>query len=517
MGNSKKQSKQVRPIKGMNQDVLPSLQATENEYRFALNAVKKTDNESGFGLSNESGNALHVEMPDGYEVRGLAYIEESNKYIVFLHDGSKNQIGIIDEDNRTYTEIVNDTNSKNQLGFSYDEWIDCEYKYVTKGQCKHLIVYWSNSDMYKYADLDDKCCDYSDILLFDCICPTVVKSTVQENGGQLPNGSYQFAIQLEDEDNNTTNFGKISNPVTISDGDNIAGELSTKSINILVSNLSDRYNRINLAVIKTVNGITTTKIIKDNFYGGGQFSYLYTGDTGREIDMPLTSIIGRKNRYIKGKNLHQYNSRLILYNTKPIANLDYQRTANKIKVGFNQYIVPNNMAKHFSQFTPREDIFLAIQWNYCDNTSSAAFPLINRAATASELELIKDDTCVDCDLPRWKMEDTSIVDKIYLKDIRNNTGTFNDDISVKAVPRQPVPDPNSPIGDYEPNDIPNLDNIVTDAMNTKDKKKEDELDCVCDKLQDLKAEIALLPPNRQTEVLANADLQELFCICANRR
>lgn len=517
MGNSKKETKIARPIKGMNTDTLPSMQVDSNAYRFALNAVKKTDTESGFGLSNESGNATHVQLPEGYEVRGYYYLEEKNQFIFFLFDGTNSQIGIADEDNRTYTGIVNDTNSNNQLNFSYDEWIDCEVKWVTKGQCKHLIVYWSNNDTYKFADLNDTCCDYSNLTLFDCICPSVVSTSVQENGGHLPNGSYQFAIQLEDEDGNTTNYGKISNPIAISDGDNIAGELSNKSINIVINNLNPRYNRINLAVIKTINGITTTQVIKDNFYGGTKFSYLYSGDTGREISVPLTEIIGRKNRYISGKNLHQYNSRLLLYNTKPIANLDYQRTANNIKVGFYQFVVPSREAKYWQQFLPRENYAFGIQWNYCDNTSSAAFPLINREATKAEKALVKDDTCVDCELPYWRLNDTSIVDEVYLTDIKNNTGGYNTPIKLTATPRQPTPDPNSPKGEYLDGDVPNINDTIKESLSTKNTKYEDQLDCVCDKLKDLKIRIALMPPNEQTQVLANPDLQMLFCMCDNRQ
>lgn len=520
MGNTKKKTMKVRPIKGMNSDIFPSLHATETEYRYALNAVNQTDEEKkGFGLAPESGNALHVQLPDGFEVRGLVYVEENNSFVVFLHNGGENQIGIIDEKNRTYTEIVNDTNSNQQLNFSFDEWIDATVKWITKGQCKHLFVYWSNENIYKFADLNDPCCDYSDIILFDCTCPTTVQTSIQENGGRLPNGSYSFAIQLEDEDGNTTNWGKVSQVIPISDKDNIAGEISDKAINLVVKNLSSRYNKINIAVIKTVLGITTVKKIENNFYGGTQFSFLYSGDTGREIDTSLTEILARKNRFIKGKNLHQYGSRLLLYNTKPVYNLNYQKYANQIDVGFVQYVVPSRMAKDYRQLRPNENYLFFIRWNYCDNTSSAAFPLINRAATPEELEMIQDNTCVDCELPRWKMEDTSIVEKYHLTDISDINQGFEPPITIKSVPREIETDAATTKDEYSANEVPDINQIVKDAMSTKDSNFENQLDCACEKLEELKNQlfvVTLLDQKEMVTTLLNADLMMLECMCNNR-
>ena len=519
MGGSKKQSKKIRPIKGINSDVLPSLQVTDSEYRFALNAVNQTDEEKkGFGLAPESGNALHVQLPEGFEVRGLVYVEEVNKFVVFLHNGSENQIGIIDEDNRIYTEIVNDTNSDNQLNFSFDEWIDATTKWIVRGQCKHLVVYWSNNDTYKFADLDDPCCDYKDIILFDCTCPTTVQTSIQENGGRLPNGSYSFAIQLEDEDGNTTNWSKISQVIAISDQDNIAGELSSKAINLVVKNLSKHYNKINIAVIKTVLGITTVKKIKDNFYGGTQFSFLYSGDNGREIDTTLTEILARKNRFIKGKNLHQYGSRLLLYNTKPVFNLDYQKYANDINVGFVQYVVPSQSAKNYRQLRPNENYLFFIRWNYCDNTSSAAFPLINRAATESEKELVHgDDNCSDCELPRWKVEDTSIVEKYHLENIVDSNNGFEPDITIVSVPRTIETDVAAPKDEYADGEVPDIDKIVKDAMSTKDSNFENQLDCACEKLQAVKQGLLQNAPDEFLKLFANPDIMMLECMCNNRQ
>jgi hypothetical protein len=115
MGTSKKDVRGNKFVGSMNTDINPSMQTKGEDWRFALNAVKDSDQELGAGLSNENSNALHVLLPDGYQMRGYTTVEEENRFVVFLYNGSNSQIGIVDEDKRTYTEIVNDQNSNNQI------------------------------------------------------------------------------------------------------------------------------------------------------------------------------------------------------------------------------------------------------------------------------------------------------------------------------------------------------------------------------------------------------------------
>jgi len=516
MGNSRKQ-KIVNTFEGgINKDVLPSMQPA-NTYRYALNAVKKTDTESNFGLATESSTQLHTALPSGYDVRGLVYSEENDKYVVFLHNGANNQIGIIDEKLRTYTEIVNDENSKNQLQFSFDEWIDATIKYETKGQCKHLMVYWSNNNVYKYADLDDKCCDYSKIILFDCQCADIVVAELQESGGRLYNGAYQFAIQLEDADGNTTNYSKISNPIYVTSDDNIAGELSNKSINLSIKNLSSNYSRVNIAIIKTINGIETVKVIKNVNYGGTKLSYLYTGDTGREIDTSLTEILGRSNRYVKGKNLMQYDGRLVLYNTIPYFNTNLMPIARNAKVSWVAYIVPTNEAHRYRGLKRSENYLFSVKENYCDNTSSASFVFFNRDATAGEQILVNpstDTNCSTCDVPMWKVKDTSKVTKWYYPDIHQNfiNGGFEPNMIAAVVPREAEPDTSVQNDEVPIDDIPKFDEMIKDALNTRHEETDEMLRCACDKLKDA---LNNLPINEKSIAMADSGVVMLLCQCEN--
>jgi hypothetical protein len=517
MGTSKKDVRGNKFVGSMNTDINPSMQTKGEDWRFALNAVKDSDQELGAGLSNENSNALHVLLPDGYQMRGYTTVEEENRFVVFLYNGSNSQIGIVDEDKRTYTEIVNDQNSNNQLNFRYDEWIVATTKYMTFGQCQHLMVYWSNNDQYKYADLDDDCCDYSDILLFSCECPSVVETSINEHGGRLPNGTYMYAIQLEDEDGNTTNFGKISDAIQVSGNDNKPGEISDKSVNITVRNLSKRFNKVNLAIISTVSGITSAKVLNNIHFGGGVFNYKHHGDTGREVDLPLVAITGRKNRYIEGKRLMQHDNRLILYQTKPPFNLNYQKKANNIDVEFVHYVVPSREAKNYSCLRNNENYLPLIRWNYCDGTSSAAFPLINKNVKPEYFNDAGID-CDDCKKKVWQVRDTSIV-KLGQGMDTIDTYEFTGEVKLKSKPRIPYEDT---VGDDltvipKSSDAPDMEKFMKEDVfptyNEKDKKKRD---CMCDSLGKIMFQVLQIKDlGQRMQILANPDLQAMICICKN--
>lgn len=517
MGTSKKTTVVNKFTGIMNTDVNPSIQTKGEDWRFALNAVRDSDQEMGAGLSSENSNALHILLPDGYKLRGYTTVEEENKFVVFLFNGTNSQIGIVDEDKRTYTEIVNDNNSNNQLNFSYDEWIIATTKYMSFGQCQHLMVYWSNNDQYKYADLDDDCCDYSDILLFSCECPSVVETSINENGGRLANGTYMYAIQLEDADGNTTNFGKISAAVHISGNDNKPGEISDKSVNITVRNLSKKFTKVNLAIISTVMGINSSKVITNLHYGGGVFNYKHSGDTGREVDVPIVAITGRKNRYIRGKRLVQHNNMLILYQTKPPFNLDYQRKANNIDVEFVHYVVPSREAKNYSCLRSNENYLPLIRWNYCDGTSSAAFPLINKNVKDSYFEDAGVD-CDDCKKKVWQTRNTAIIRRETSMGVIESY-EFPGEVVIKAKPRIPDPDITGDqfTGPVDPNDAPNYDKFMKeDVFTAYSQKDKDKMKCMCDSLGKILFQVATIRNvEERMEILANPDLQALICLCKN--
>lgn len=398
--------------KGLWKDALPSLQP-QGTYREAWSVVNKTDKESGFGVANESSNELFVKIPDGFIVRGIIYAEERDWFVVMLFNPSTglSEIGVLDEKHKEYIKIVDDNDLPDgKLDFSEDEWISgMELK--NDNGCRDLYLYWSSRYWYNHINLDDKCRDYSieKFRLFRCICgPNTVTSVLSGGGDGIPNGAYQFITQLEDDDHNTTNWFKFTNPIYVAEKDFVGGEPTHKSIKLELTNLDPSYSQVNVALIKTVNGVEfPPEIVFRSNYGSGKLELEYTGQKGDIISKESVQV--KNPTYIRGRNLIQKDGRLILYNLLGETNLHYQPLANQIEAEYIIPLVPANEAHLVKTCRADENYIPAIRWNYCDGTHSVDFP-ISPEPTEYDTEIIpasNSQNCSNCDLPRWAVDNTA--------------------------------------------------------------------------------------------------------------
>lgn len=396
--------------KGMFLDSPPSLQP-DGTYREAWGIVNATDNESGFGAANEASNELFSLIPEGFEVRGLAYAEERDWFVLFLHSKIENKsaIGIIDENTKTFRRVLDDDSLPDGKLCFDDEIINIELK--IEQPCNELHAYWSNGYTYRYINLESDCCDYTlaDMSLFRCLCGPVIDTYIQDGGGNLENGAYQFVAQLEDRDGNKTNWFKVSQPVYVADQDNKAGEVTRRSVRLDLTDLDPEYEQVNIAVIKTIGGQTfPPEIVFRRNYGSSNVLVIYSGQDGESIS--FSEVLTKNPAYIRGRNLAQKDGRLILYNILGEANLDYQPTANKIQVTYSVGLVPAEDAQYVKTVRRDENYMLGIRWNYCDGTSSADFIIPGREMEPEDIEMVPADdieNCSNCEKPRWSIFNTA--------------------------------------------------------------------------------------------------------------
>jgi hypothetical protein len=469
-------------------------------YRHSYNAVNTTDLESNFGLSNEQSNELFTSIPG--IVRGLVYVEERDQYVVFVDNNGLGQIGIIDEKDRKYICVTN-AEIAPELGVCVDQWVDCEVKVVQP--CNNLYLYWSSDDVYKRINLDDPCCKFEEIELIKPVCVANIETDLVELGGGLPNGIYQFAARPVDTEGNEANWSRISNSISVSDGDHKPGERSSMAINLKISGLDNRdFHLVDLAVISTIDNVTTVEkfaTISSNS-GVSEANYLYTGKTGRESSMLISDILTRTNRYIRGKNLIQYDNRLVLYNLRSLHNLDYQRKANEIVAKFDAYIVPLEEAHRFKGLRPNEAYWFAIRWNYSDGTSSNNFIIPGGESDK--------DLCDD-------YVDDSVIEQTYY------TGSGLQYEKVFSVGNKTDHSPvilgedESQSVFLDDDDAPEIDKDLYDKVN--DLQAYDQkaaLDCLCDSLLTnfpLLPEVQAVIPGQLDGAIT---LKQLQCLCEER-
>lgn len=390
--------------RGMWKDSLPSLQP-KGTWRGAWSAVRQSDMESFYGLSNEPSNALDVTI-DG-NVRALLHIEERDQFLVFVNGKDKSEIGLIDKIKSTYRKLTD---------FPLDncEFNDIQYK-VFK-ECKELHIYFSSGNTYYTLNVDDPCCEFKVEELLSCDSGSLVRASVV-SGGNVQNGSYKFFYQLVDNGGNATNFFTINNPVFVGEGDNIPGESSGKAIQLDFEIFSNKYPIARIGVIRN-NGQRTVEIIGETGVSNGLNSFLYTGSE-ETTPIQLSQVLARKDYYIKGQNLVQFQNRLILYNLLPKFNLNYQTIANSIRVKYINYAVPIELAHLYQGLRPNEKYWFGIRFNYCDNTFSSVFDIPGLEAGVGS-----DVNCDDCPIPFWKKTDTSVREELYLQDVDSIQSEF---------------------------------------------------------------------------------------------
>lgn len=473
-------------------------------YRHAYNAVNTTDLESNFGLSNEQSNELFTNIPG--TVRGMVYVEERDQYVVFVDNNGLGQVGIIDEKDRKYICVTN-AEIAPELGVCVDQWIDCEVKVVQP--CNNLYLYWSSGDVYKRINLDDPCCKFEEIELIKPVCVANIETDLVELGGGLANGIYQFAARPVDTEGNEANWSRISNSISVSDGDHKPGERSSMAINLKISGLDNRdFHLVDLAVISTIDNVTTVEkfaTISSNS-GVSEANYLYTGKTGRESSMLLSDILTRTNRYIKGKNLIQYDNRLILYNLRSLHNLDYQRKANEIVTKFDAYVVPLEEAHRFKGLRPNEAYWFGIRFNYIDGTSSKNFIIPGGESDKDPCDDYTDDSVIE----QTYYTGSGIQ---YEKVFTIGTKTDHSGVILGEDESQSVVVTNE--------DRPNIEGELTDKNNNLpgyDQKA--ALDCLCTEVMNVQNPVAVaLLVNNWTlddDVIGALNLYQLKCMCEER-
>lgn len=346
--------------KGLNTDTSPQNQPKGTQ-RFALNAV----NESELGdfpfPSNEESNEECVSFPTGYTPIGKEYMTEG-KTIVFLvkNDETVSEIGIYD-DKCKYQTHVNDALSpiQDKLNFKLSKQIDATYR-LRRG-CERTVYFTDDYSKPRYYNFD-KAQDFKDSVtgqwssfkfnLFKTYnkVPKFDRIEVEEQGGQLPPGSYNVSIQYLDEDFNPSEWISTTNPINIyndaktnkflnirgsinSDTEILKFPITTKAIKVTLSNLDDSYPFYRLAFIEANKGNGQVSAIKyTDSISIKQNVFIYTGVNalvkGTEAELAAFNDVINK-----AQSIEQLENRLIFGNTqgKQVDFCKLQRYASRIK------------------------------------------------------------------------------------------------------------------------------------------------------------------------------------------
>ena len=356
-GNIKQESNNATT--GLNMDQTLN-QVKKGQLTYALNAAVENFDANSVNYQNEPGNELCVTFPSGFVLIGNHFIQEKNKHVFFITNPNTgdSQIGYMENNDCVYRVIVNAP----CLNFNINYPI---HKVAHKITNCTTEIYWTDGyNPRRYLDIDNvpkvlksgtPFCDpkYTDDL--DCNqlklqpnfkIPQLEIADVTSTGNLIA-GTYQFAIQYCDPQGNPyTSYYSVTNPTPIADEFITSVNFNYpvgKSIIVNVNNLEDTglYQYFNLAVIKTVNAITSVELVGTYYIDNLQKQITYTGQNVTQIRLTINDIFEKFPYYEIAQDLTTAQDVLIWDNLTSIDRQNYQSIASKIPLLWETWRIPS--------------------------------------------------------------------------------------------------------------------------------------------------------------------------------
>ena len=357
---------------GLHTDFNP-VDQPKNTYRFALNAVNETKEGDMNFLSNEEANIIYIPAiadDDVWLILGGVYIDD-DEHIIFIvnYDNTKSKISIL-KPNKTLTHLVEDDDNS-CLNFQITNQILGTYR--LRNGCEKT-VYWvdglnevrsfSPSRLDRYLDDTGNIisCSKFSLVRYPGTIPTFESIKVTQ-AGQLLSGSYNFAIQYVDENDNNTVWITASMTVPIyksirsGDYDSVLGSSNSiqeplgyedqafgspptnKAIEVLIGNIDTNYAYYRVACIEATSGtgLPNRVLISANI-PTTQPLFIHDGNLSKYTEGVVEEILVSIADIGMAKYLEQLENRLLIANVsiKDRDYCNYQRFASAITA---KYIV----------------------------------------------------------------------------------------------------------------------------------------------------------------------------------
>jgi hypothetical protein len=442
---------------GLNLDLTVN-QIPKGALTYALNASVENFDASSINYQNEPGNELCLNFPEGYQLIGEHSIYEKNKHIFFLanpHTGGS-EIGYMDNNDCVYHTLVNAV----CLNFNIDYPI---HKAVHKITNCTTEIYWTDGfNPRRYLDIENvpyiqssisQPCDERFTTELDCnaikLQPNFaipqLKIVGVNNGGNLIAGTYQFAVQYSDATGNGySSYYSVTNPTPIADTQITTLNFNYpvgRSIDIQISNLETKgqWQYFNLAVIKTINAITSVELVGTYFIDEVTKQITYSGQNQELIRLTVDDIFEKFPYYEIAQDLTAVRDILVWDQLTSIDQVNYQQIANQITLQWQTYKIPanENYADELNatnlrgylrdEVYPFEIVFLLKNGKQTD-----AFHIPGRVANANDLALVYPTNAdfigtpdpITGGSPTWKIYNTASVIGAAVGDNINNATPY---------------------------------------------------------------------------------------------
>lgn len=418
---AREQLNPMKPVKGMVRDSSP-LNQPENTYRMGLNLLMESREGNYSSLSTEEGNSRCFPIGVDYDIIGTI-IADNDDVAIFSTNGTISRIGIASA-NCEYQLLV----ESSCLNFNKNFPITGEFR-IANG-CNRVLYFTDNNNPLRAINIDflqfytvggipaedANATDAWECEFFkfhrDFQVPNFGNVTVNNGGGTLKVGSYQFAIRYLDNFRNPTNWAYVTQPVNVGEGtvtnasaydggnfDIITQGLSTnKSITLPIQNLDQNFQFYQLAIVERTlsNGFDTVAYLAEaEEITGVNIEYTYRGDLSRLTNYTVDEIATPLIIFNKVKELAQIDNRMVVANTQePVRDWAvFQRAVSQMYMTWERVAADleeiNGLApgpaggNHSFRVTGymRDEVYcLGVYFKFTDGTISPVFNIPGRPA-----------------------------------------------------------------------------------------------------------------------------------------
>lgn len=346
-------------IAGLNLDNTVN-QVAKGKLTYGLNAVVENFDSNSVNYQNEPGNENCINFPEGYKLIGKHFIPEINKQIYFLVNPEEgfSEIGYMDNNDCIYHTYIN----ANCLNFNVNKPI---HKVVHKITNCTTEIYWTDGvNPRRFLDLNkipytteviEGMCDPRILSTIDCnklnVQPNFDIPTIEVedvvSGGDNTAGTIQFAIQYSNATGDGyTSYYSVTNPLPLADENFVGLNFNypvgkSTVLNIRNIDVTGYFQYFNLAVIKTINNIPSVDLVGTYTIENQEKQVIYSGQNQTEIKLTINDIFEKFPYYEIAQDLTTVQDVLVWDQLTSIDRINYQQVANKLKLQWESYRIPN--------------------------------------------------------------------------------------------------------------------------------------------------------------------------------
>lgn len=433
----------IEPRAGLNTDSVTS-QIGTGFITEALNAINGSFDGQQVQYQNEEGSISCFTLPIGYKCVGFRNIIQLNQTYYFLTNGINSLFGYVVNSGCTFVPLIDDSVTGSDL-IGWNILYPIHKTEVKTTNCATQLYFTDRFNVRRYIDLNNlpfipgtTQVDTNRMAVQPQFSIPDIAVEEMSIGGTLIEGDYQFAIQYADiRANGLTGFYSVTNPVRVflEGKQTLDTNLQTnKAIPLIISGLdiTGLYSYFNLAVIKTINSVTSVDYVGTFNIQQTIFRHTYTGleQSNTNIQITLTEIFQKFEYYDIAGTLTQVDNTLVWADLIKEEDISYQKIWNQVIVHWGTSQVPAHSYGQLLGYADgtvcanyegyfRDEVYALEGCFLFDNgKQSARFHIPGRIANSFDLQAvfnnqdkqsIENGTCPTPVLPRWKVYNTGTV------------------------------------------------------------------------------------------------------------